>query len=488
MHARVNARPSPDVDAESDNEHDARVATEQHAQGASVRELDDVLDGPPSTASSKAAGWMPPPAYLDQLAEAANRGDASFPQVFMAGMLVRDRRFGPELNDYAERLVPRLLRGFEKRCGNIIDSRYGFTCPAGAVLLGRVEAPVPDPDETTTRRSRLKRWLAIRRGEIVDVAADPLDRRPRAGSLDAFVWWKLLHFDSQDATELLAEIVSLRDRITAFLPDPGPPESAARDILVRRLYALATEVIESVDAEEQHWLDDLTAKWYESVNRPVKPIVAGVPQIPWPFTPQEEQEQEWEIQESLAYRDQNRHQRPSARFVRSVASLRTRLANEQRNYLAAVQRVAQRAYFDGVLKGFAALLVLLVALAAASYVIGFGAGWVTTSTLGAIGAIVSVLQRLGRGLDLAPEGEKKGFRQQGFLRPWIGTVLGVASFVLLKGGLVSISPPSGAANKMLYYGGIAFLVGFGERLIKEMPVGPRATRARPTESTAANIP
>jgi hypothetical protein len=474
----VNASPSPDVDA--DKKHDAGVATEQHAQGASVPELDDVLDGPPSTASSKTAGWMPPPADLDQLAESAKRDAASFPQVFMAGMLVRDRRFGPEVNAYAERLVPRLLRGFEKRYGNIIDSRYGFTCPAGAVLLERVDAPVvPDPDEATTRWSRLKRWLATRRGDIVDVAADPLDRSPRAGSLDAFVWWKLLHFDSQDAAELLAEIVSLRDRITAFLSNLGAPESDARDILVRRLYALATEVTESVDAEEQHWLDDLTAKWYEYVNRPVKPTVAGVPQIPWPFTPQEEQEQEGDIQESLAYRDQNRHQRPSARFVRSVASLRTRLANEQRSYLAAVQRVAQRAYFDGVLKGFAALLVLLVALAVASYVIGFGAGWVTTSTLGAIGAVLSVLQRLGRALDLAPEGEKQGFRQQGFVRPWIGTVLGIVSFVLLKGELVSIAPSSGAANKMLYYGGIAFLVGFGERLVKDMRVAPGAARATP---------
>jgi hypothetical protein len=482
----VNASPSPDVDADSDKKHDARVASEQHGQGASVPELDDVLDGPPSTASSKAAGWMPPPAYLDQLAEAAKRDESSFPQMFMAGMLVQDRRFGPEVNDYAERLVPRLLRGFEKRYGNIIDSRYGFTCPAGAVLLERVDAPVHDPDETTTRWSRLKRRLAIGRGEVVDVAADPRDRSPRAGSLDAFVWWKLLHFDSQDAAELLAEIVSLRDRITTFLPNIGLPESDVRDILVRRLYALATEVTESVDAEEQHWLDDLTARWYESVNRPVKPTIAGVPQIPWPFTPQEEQEQEWEIQESLAYRDQNRHQRPSARFVHSVASLRTRLANEQRSYLAAVQRVAQRAYFDGVLKGFAALLVMLVALAVASYVIGFGAGWVTTSTLGAIGAILSVLQRLGRGLDLAPEGDKNGFRQQGFVRPWIGTVLGIVSFVLLKGELVSIAPPSGAANKMLYYGGVAFLVGFGERLVKDMRVAPGAGRATPTESTAAN--
>ena len=476
----------PGVDARSDTKHDPLVATEQHAHETSVPELDDVLGDPPSMASAKASGWMPPPAYLNELAEAARRGEASFPQVFMAGMLVRDPRFGPEVNNYAERLVPRLLRGFEKRYGNIIDSRYGFTCPAGAVLLERVDGPGPDPDEASTWWSRLKNWLATRRARIVDVPVDPVARTPRAGDVDAFVWWKVLHFDSQDATELLAEIVSLRDRITTFLPDPTPPESNARDICVRRLYALATELTESVDAEEQHWLDDLTAQWYESVNRPVQPTIAGVPQFPLPPTPRQQEEQQWEMQASLAYRERNRDQRPSARFVRGVASLRTRLANEERNYLAAVQRVAARAYLDGMFKGFAALLVALVALTVASYVIGFGAGWVSTATLGATGAGLSVLQRLGRGLDLAPEGEKKSFRQQGFVRPWIGAVLGIASFVLLKGGLISIATPSGTANKILYYGGIAFLAGFGERFAKDMLVVPATVRSAQRESTAAN--
>jgi hypothetical protein len=462
------------------------VATEQHAQDAGVPALDDILDAPPSMASAKAAGWMPPPAYLSELAEAARRDEASFPHVFMAGMLVRDPRLGPEVNSYAERLVPRLLRGFEKRYGNIIDSRYGFTCPAGAVLLERVDGPGPGSVEPRPRGSRLKRWLATGRASMVDVPPDALGRTPRAGNLDAFVWWKLLHFDGEDAIELLAEIVSLRDRIITSLADAAPSDSDARDICVRRLYALASELTESVDAEEQHWLDELTAKWYESVNRPVKPTIAGVPQIPWPFTPQEEQEQSWELQESLAYRERNRDQRPSARFVRGVASLRIRLANEERNYLAAVQRVAQNAYLDGMLKGFAALLVVLAALAVASYLTGIGAGWFTASTLGGIGAVLSVLQRLGRGLDLAPEGKKSGFGRQGFVRPWIGAVLGIASFVLLKGGLVSITPPSGTANKMLFYGGIAFLVGFGERFAKDMRLRPGAAHPTPPESTAAN--
>ncbi len=124
--------------------------------------MDDVLGDPPSMASAKAAGWMPPPAYLTELAEAARRDEASFSQVFMAGMLVRD-------------------------------------------------------DATSTWWSRLKNWLATRRARIVHVTADPVTRTPRAGDVDAFVWWKVLHFDSQDATELLAEIASLRDRITTFL-------------------------------------------------------------------------------------------------------------------------------------------------------------------------------------------------------------------------------------------------------------------------------
>jgi hypothetical protein len=473
----------PGVDDRTHTKHDARVATERHAHGASVRGLDDVLGAPPSPASATAAGWMPPPAYLNELAEAARRGEASFPQVFMAGMLVRDQRFGPEVNSYAERLVPRLLRGFEKRYGKIIESRYGFTCAAGAVLLERFDDPVPDRDETTTRWSRLKRWLATRRAAILDIPAERLDRTPRAGDLDAFVWWKALHFDSQDATELLAEIVSLRDRITTFIPDSTPPEANARDLYLRRLYALATELTESVDNEEQYRLDDLTAKWYDSVNRPVKPTIAGIPQFPWRSTPQQEQEQQWEIQQSLAYRERNRGQRPSARFVRGVASLRTRLASEERNYLAAVRRVAQGTYLDGMFKGLAALLVALVALTVASYLIGFGAGWVSTSTLGATGAVLSVLQRLRRGLDLVPEGEKKSFRRQGFVRPWIGAVLGIVSFVLLKGGLVSITTPVGTANKILYYGGIAFLAGFAERFAHDTLVAPEAARTTRREST-----
>jgi hypothetical protein len=299
----------------------------------------------------------------------------------------------------------------------------------------------------------------------------PTARRPRSPRCSSRAC-----FDSQDATELLAEILSLRDRITTFLPDPVAREADARDIGVRRLYAIATELTESVDSEEQQWLDELTAKWYESVKRPARPTVAGVPMQG--FADLQEQS------EIVAFREQNKDQRPSARFVRGVASLHTRLANEERSYLAAVQRVAQHAYLDGMFKGFACLLVALIGLAVVTGVVGFDAGWLTTAALGSIGAVLSVLQRLGRGLDLAPEGERQSFKQQGFVRPWIGALLGIASFVLLRGGLFSITAAQ-SANKILYYGGIAFLAGFSERFAQDMLAVPGTSNPTPSEGATA---
>jgi hypothetical protein len=450
------------------------MTTEQRAPGTSAPDGDHPRGAPSPPPSPASNAGLPPPAYLEELKAAADRDEASFSQMFIAGMLARDPRFGAEVKNEVEGLIPRLLRAFESRYGNIIDSRYGYMCPAGAVLLERVAPPAPQRHKVTGRGSRVKRWFANRRITPAQNPAALIDRTPRAGDLDAFVWWKLLHFDSQDATELLAEILSLRDRITTFLPDPVPREADARDIGVRRLYAIATELTESVDSEEQQWLNKLTAKWYESVKRPVQSTNAGVPVRG--FSDALEQS------EIFAYRDQHKDQRPSSRFVRGVASLRTRLVNEEIGYLAAVQRVAQHAYMDGMFKGFACLLVVLAGLAVATGVVGFDSGWFTTGTLGAVGAVLSVLQRLGRGLDLAPEGEKYSFKQQGFVRPWIGALLGIASFVLLKGGLVSIAIPSGTADTILYYGGIAFLAGFSERFAQDMLVVPATTNAAPRQA------
>jgi hypothetical protein len=71
----------------------------------------------------------------------------------------------------------------------------------------------------------------------------------------------------------------------------------------------------------------------------------------------------------------------------------------------------------------------------------------------------------------------------GAIRPVIGAVLGVASFVLVNGGLLSLAPPAAISNHTLYFAGIAFLAGFSERFAQDMLVAPSGllkTRSEPS--------
>jgi hypothetical protein len=389
--------------------------------------------------------WPGPP-YLEELIQAADRGQASFSQTFWARVLASDRRYSAEVTGRAAELVPVLLDAFEARYGHIVDSRYGYSCAAGAVLLERVDGSAPELEPGAW--ARLTRWVTGLLAGLTPPTADPRPKVPRAGDFDAFVQWQFLHFDSQEASELLSNVLALRDRIVSFLPEPDPRQADARDIAVRRLYGIAGELTESVDSEEQHWLGALTAEQSRRANAPDGQPVSG-------YAPSQEPGDN----------------RPQARFVRGLASLRARLAQVEVVYLAAVQRVAQQAYLAGMLWGFLCLLVVLVGLAVLTAIIGFDTGWLVTATLGAAGAVLSVLQRLGRGLDLSPEGETQSFRRQGWFRPTIGALLGVVSYVLLKGGLVSIASPTAGADKVLYFGGIAFLAGFSERFAQDMLIG-----------------
>jgi hypothetical protein len=438
------------------------VPSEQETHEASPGGNDRTQAGaqsPPSDAGP--AGAWPPPLNLQELVLAADHGEASFSQTFWARVLAADPRYGRELNERSAELVPELLNAFEQRYGHIVDSRYGNSCPAGAVLLERVKGSA---GETGPRAwPRLTRWVTELLAGRTPPTTDPRPNVPRAGDLDAFVQWQILHFDSQEASELLSNVLALRDRIVSFLPDPDPRQADARGIAVRRLYGIAGELTESVDSEEQYWLDALTADWSLEAGKGPLRTVRG-------YAPSLELSDQWEI---YAYWEQHRENRPQMRFVRSLASLRARLTQVETFYLAAVQRVAQQAYLAGMMWGFLCLLVLLIGLAVTTAAIGFDRGWLATATLGAAGAVLSVLQRLG-GLDLSPEGETQSFRRQGWFRPTIGALLGVVSYILLKGGLISIASPAATADKVLYFGGIAFLAGFSERFAQDMLTGTAA--------------
>jgi hypothetical protein len=114
---------------------------------------------------------------------------------------------------------------------------------------------------------------------------------------------------------------------------------------------------------------------------------------------------------------------------------------------------------------------------------------------GAVGAIVSVMTRISRGLKLIDS-------QQGHLvtilagafRPLIGAIFGLALYVFVQGGLIPIATPEGDGPEALFFAALAFLSGFSERwaqdtIVQSAPLtgvnrtsGPATAIEDPTKS------
>jgi len=134
-------------------------------------------------------------------------------------------------------------------------------------------------------------------------------------------------------------------------------------------------------------------------------------------------------------------------------------------YREHADRRAQLRYTGGMLIG-----VLLVAglLPAILFVHGSPtrSRFLVTLIAGALGATMSVLMRLTRGtLVLEREAETRTMLVVGVARPFIGAVFGALVYVLIAGGLLtlSVTTPSGS-DPLLSYAGLAFLAGFSERV------------------------
>jgi hypothetical protein len=85
---------------------------------------------------------------------------------------------------------------------------------------------------------------------------------------------------------------------------------------------------------------------------------------------------------------------------------------------------------------------------------------------GGIGAILSVMTRVGRG-DLALEREISMLTAVllGGVRPYIGAIFGGLLFVLIEGNVINIAP-GGTDPTFVTYAGLAFIAGFSERVAK----------------------
>ncbi len=143
-------------------------------------------------------------------------------------------------------------------------------------------------------------------------------------------------------------------------------------------------------------------------------------------------------------------------------------------YRRAGVRIGLTVYTQGMVIGLL-LMTFLVALVVVPLVLWGSVKWdsplqgvVTAAAAGAVGAIVSVLQRMASEkskfavhYDLG----KRTLYMLGSNRPVLGVVFGVFTYFVLASGVLGTSPPTNT-NPLYYYGSLAFVAGFSERFTR----------------------
>lgn len=124
-----------------------------------------------------------------------------------------------------------------------------------------------------------------------------------------------------------------------------------------------------------------------------------------------------------------------------------------------------------MLGGLGVLVAMAVGLAAGLRMVEDLDLLVVSLLSGGCGGLLSVMSRMSAGkLALNHESGKGIIRLLGGMRPLIGAVFGVALYVLLEGGLLSLGPAD-RSDLVYFYAGVAFVAGFSERFAQDAVAG-----------------
>jgi hypothetical protein len=167
-----------------------------------------------------------------------------------------------------------------------------------------------------------------------------------------------------------------------------------------------------------------------------------------------------------------------SRNERAIAAVsettRKHLKEIEKYYRKAAARSGQIVYVGGVLLGMVPMVLLaflawLLIANAKHFDSPAGIGLLCFSA-GGVGAMVSVMSRLSTGsVRLDWEFGKDTLRTLGALRPFVGAVFGLITFLALKSGIVDLTV--GDKNNTYYYIVFAFVAGFSERFAQDMLLG-----------------
>jgi hypothetical protein len=182
-----------------------------------------------------------------------------------------------------------------------------------------------------------------------------------------------------------------------------------------------------------------------------------------------------------------------ARNDRAIADVahttRAHLKEIEKYYRKAAARSGQIVYVGGVLLGMVPMVLLgflawLLIANAKDFNSPAGIG-LLCFCVGAVGAMVSVMSRMSTGrVRVDWEFGKDTLRTLGALRPFVGAVFGLMTYLALKSGVVNLTTGDGTSY---YYIVFAFVSGFSERFAQDMLLGSTGDDARHSRK-AAELP
>jgi hypothetical protein len=166
------------------------------------------------------------------------------------------------------------------------------------------------------------------------------------------------------------------------------------------------------------------------------------------------------------------HGKPAhAVATRAVKRARSELAQVETYYDRAGEKTGRLIYFWGMMLGLATLAVIGGAVYSMFRTLDVGQTetelFFVCYTMGAVGALVSVMARMTTGGNFTIDYEvgRPALRRLGSFRPIIGAIFAIVLYFSLRGGLIQVHAGDGNPTAF-FYGALAFAAGFSERRAK----------------------
>jgi hypothetical protein len=177
---------------------------------------------------------------------------------------------------------------------------------------------------------------------------------------------------------------------------------------------------------------------------------------------------------------------PTERIHDDIEIIKRQLLAARAQFERDVERAAQFRYARGIALG-AVLMVVVCAAVAGIFALGHvqainGIGLAA----GAVGACVSVLQRMTKGtLDLNAQAGHKMIVAFGALRPFVGGIFGLVTFFVIRAELISVLVlPKATGTSLAYVAVFTFVAGFNERFFQDILANASNARQEPDSSSS----